>query len=104
MSRRTAPVAALLALATLFSMVIVAAAAAAPGVTPSTVTDTMLPGESETITKSVETSPIPPNPDIFFLADSTGSMGGAIDNVQTQRHKRHERRRRRAAHRTVRGR
>ena len=83
MSRRTAPVAALLALATLFSMVIVAAAAAAPGVTPSTVTDTMLPGESETITKSVETSPIPPNPDIFFLADTTGSMGGAIGNVQT---------------------
>ena len=83
MSRRTAPVAALLALAALFSMVIVAAAAAAPGVTPSTVTDTMLPGESETITKSVETAAIPPNPDIFFLADTTGSMGGAVANVRS---------------------
>jgi uncharacterized repeat protein (TIGR01451 family) len=82
MSRRTAPVAALLALAALFSMVIAAAAAAAPGVTPSTVTATLLPGQSNTISKSVETSPIPPNPDIFFLADTTGSMGGAVANVR----------------------
>jgi len=82
MSRRTAPVAALLALATLFSMVIAAAAAAAPGVTPSTVTATLLPGQSATISKLVETSPIPPNPDIFFLADTTGSMGGAVANVR----------------------
>jgi len=59
------------------------AAFAAPGVTPSTVTDTLLPGQSVTISKFVETSPIPPNPDIFFLADTTGSMGGAIGNVQT---------------------
>ncbi len=83
MSRRTAPVAALLAFAALFSMVIAAAAAAATGVEPSTVTDTMLPGASTTISKTVETSPIPPNPDIFFLADTTGSMGGAVDNVRT---------------------
>ena len=59
------------------------AAFAAPGVTPSTVTDTLLPGASQTISKSVETSPIPPNPDIFFLADTTGSMGGAVANVRT---------------------
>jgi uncharacterized repeat protein (TIGR01451 family) len=59
------------------------AAIAAPGVTPSTVTDTLLPGASTTISKSVETSPIPPNPDIFFLADTTGSMGGAVANVRT---------------------
>ena len=59
------------------------AAIAAPGVTPSTVTDTLLPGASQTISKSVETSPIPPNPDIFFLADTTGSMGGAVANVRT---------------------
>lgn len=82
MSRRTAPVAALFALAAIFSMAIVAAAAAAPGVTPSTVTATLLPGASNTISKSVETSPIPPNPDIFFLADTTGSMGGAVANVR----------------------
>lgn len=83
MRRRTGPVAALFALAAFFSMVIVAAAIAAPGVTPSTVTATLLPGASNTISKSVETSPIPPNPDIFFLADTTGSMGTAIGNVQT---------------------
>lgn len=59
------------------------AAWAAPGVTPSSVTATLLPGQSATISKSVETSTIPPNPDIFFLADTTGSMGGAIGNVQT---------------------
>lgn len=83
MRRGTGPVAALFALAAFFSMVIVAAAVAAPGVTPSTVTATLLPGASNTISKSVETSPIPPNPDIFFLADTTGSMGTAIGNVQT---------------------
>ena len=82
MSRRTAPVAALLALAAFLSMVIAAAAVAAPGVTPSTVTATLLPGASNTISKSVATSPIPPNPDIFFLADTTGSMGGAVANVR----------------------
>ena len=58
------------------------AAFAAPGVTPSTVTDTLLPGASVTIPKTVETSPIPPNPDIFFLADTTGSMGAAVANVR----------------------
>jgi uncharacterized repeat protein (TIGR01451 family) len=63
--------------------VLVAAAAAAPGVTPATVTDTLLPGQSKTISKSVETSPIPPRPDILFLADTTGSMGAALTNVQT---------------------
>jgi len=65
------------------TVVLGGAAYAAPGVTPSSVTDTLLPGQTRTITKSVETPPIPPNPDIFFLADSTSSMGGAIGNVQT---------------------
>ena len=63
--------------------VVTGAAFAVPGVTPANVTDTMLPGESETITKNVETPPIPPKPDIFFLADTTGSMAGAIANVRT---------------------
>ena len=59
------------------------AAFAAPGVTPTTVSDTLLPGQSRTISKVVETPTIPPNPDIFFLADTTGSMGAAIGNVQS---------------------
>jgi hypothetical protein len=64
------------------TVVLSGAAYAAPGVTPSSVTDSLLPGQTRTITKSVETPPIPPNPDIFFLADSTSSMGSAIGNVQ----------------------
>jgi uncharacterized repeat protein (TIGR01451 family) len=71
------------ALAGLVATVVSGAAFAVPGVTPATVTDTMLPGETETITKTVETPPIPPRPDIFFLADTTASMGGAIANVRT---------------------
>ncbi|HSC90922.1 MAG TPA: VWA domain-containing protein [Gaiellaceae bacterium] len=73
----------LTALASLTVTLVAGAAVAAPGVTPATVTDEMLPGETATIAKSVETSPIPPRPDIFFLADTTGSMGGAIANVRT---------------------
>lgn len=58
-------------------------ALAAPGVTPASVTATLLPGDSTTVEKTVETPPIPPDPDIVFLADTTSSMSGAIGNVQT---------------------
>ena len=58
------------------------AAFAAPGVTPASVSLTLLPGQSALVPKSVETSPIPPRPDIVFLADTTGSMGAAITNVR----------------------
>jgi uncharacterized repeat protein (TIGR01451 family) len=57
-------------------------ASAAPGVTPASVSATLLPGASTTVAKTVETPPIPPNPDIVFLADTTSSMSGAIGNVQ----------------------
>jgi uncharacterized repeat protein (TIGR01451 family) len=61
----------------------VATAADPPGVTPKTVTGTLLPGESlPPIDKVVQTSEIPPNPDLVFLADTTGSMGGAITDVR----------------------
>jgi uncharacterized repeat protein (TIGR01451 family) len=36
-----------------------------------------------TVAKTVHTSTIPPNPDLVFLADTTGSMGAAIGNVQS---------------------
>ncbi len=52
-------------------------------VTPSMVMEDLLPGESINIPKSVVTPPIPPNPDIVFLSDTTGSMGPAIANVRT---------------------
>lgn len=59
-----------------------AAAVASADVTPQQYTATMEPGQSVTITKTVTTPPIPPNPDIVFLADTTTSMIPAIENVQ----------------------
>ncbi|HEV2782595.1 MAG TPA: Calx-beta domain-containing protein [Actinophytocola sp.] len=59
-----------------------AALAAPPGVDPSTVDITLLPGQSTTVTKNVTTAEIPPNPDVVLLADTTGSMIPAIGNVQ----------------------
>ncbi|HWJ09273.1 MAG TPA: HYR domain-containing protein [Nocardioides sp.] len=58
------------------------AATGAPGVSPQHYADELAPGASVTITKTVETPPIPPNPDIVFLADTTTSMNPSIANVQ----------------------
>lgn len=58
-------------------------AVATPGVTPHHYTDALAPGASVTITKTVETPPIPPRPDIVLLADTTTSMGASIGNVQS---------------------
>lgn len=41
------------------------------------------PGGNVTIKKTLTTPVIPPKPDIVFLSDTTGSMGGAIGNVKT---------------------
>ncbi|MGW5051623.1 Calx-beta domain-containing protein [Actinokineospora sp. NPDC004072] len=59
-----------------------AAAAAPPGVSPSTVDVTLGPGQSTTVTKSVTTAAVPPNPDLVLLADTTGSMGISIADVK----------------------
>lgn len=59
-----------------------AAAVASPGVSPAFYSDALDPGASVTITKTVETPPIPPKPDIVLMADTTGSMGGSIANVR----------------------
>jgi uncharacterized repeat protein (TIGR01451 family) len=53
------------------------------GVDPASVSATMLPGTSMVVAKTVHTSTIPPNPDLVFLADTTGSMFAEISNVQT---------------------
>lgn len=58
------------------------AAAAPPGVSPSTVDVTLGPGQSTGLTKTVTTAAVPPNPDLVLLADTTGSMAGAIANVK----------------------
>lgn len=59
------------------------AASGDPGVSPQQYADELAPGASVTITKTVETPPIPPNPDIVLLADTTTSMGASIGNVQS---------------------
>jgi uncharacterized repeat protein (TIGR01451 family) len=58
------------------------AAAATPGVDPQTVTNTVNPGDSFNVAKTVHTPVIPPNPDVVFLADTTGSMASTLANVQ----------------------
>lgn len=58
------------------------AVASNPGVDPNSVTVTLSPGASKTVNKVVHTPAIPPRPDIVFLSDTTGSMGGVIANVQ----------------------
>ena len=60
-----------------------AAQAVTPGVDPATVSTSLNPGGSFTVTKTVHTPTIPPKPDIVFLADTTGSMGPTLTNVQT---------------------
>ncbi|WP_433077943.1 choice-of-anchor P family protein [Dactylosporangium sp. CA-052675] len=60
-----------------------AAASAAPGVDPASVNLTLGPGKSADVAKHVETAPIPPKPDVVFLADTTGSMSAPIADVRT---------------------
>jgi uncharacterized repeat protein (TIGR01451 family) len=53
------------------------------GVEPTSYSNTVESGTSVTITKTVHTPPIPPNPDIVFLSDTSGSMGAVLSNVQS---------------------
>lgn len=53
-----------------------------PDLTPANVNLDLNPGGSADVEKTVHTPAIPPRPDICFLADTTGSMGPAIANVQ----------------------
>jgi hypothetical protein len=57
------------------------ASAADPGVEPPSVLLTLGPGGSASVNKVVHTAPVPPTPDVVLLADTTGSMGSALDNV-----------------------
>ncbi len=53
-----------------------------PNITPAEVEDVVFPGFSTTVEKVVHTPAIPPMPDIYFLADTTGSMGPVIAQVK----------------------
>jgi len=66
----------------LISLMLAAPASAGTGVSPPSLRAALESGSSVTITKTVHTPPIPPNPDIVFLSDTTGSMGPAIANVR----------------------
>jgi hypothetical protein len=65
------------------AFLLVPAPAGAAPVEPPSVSATVAPGGSTTVQKTVQTPPIPPRPDIVFLADNTGSMADAIANVRT---------------------
>jgi len=55
----------------------------ADSISPTSYTATLNTGESATITKTVTVSSVPTGVvDVFFLADCTGSMGGAIAAVK----------------------
>ena len=54
------------------------------GVAPLTVDESLDPGASITVSKTVTTPEIPPKPDIVLLVDETGSMGASIANVQAE--------------------
>ena len=53
-------------------------------IAPSSVEATLFPGQSLEVEKCVETPEIPPKPDLFFVFDTTGSMGGDIATVQAK--------------------
>jgi hypothetical protein len=76
----------LLAVAALLAGFILAAPARAHdpvfGVDPASVEVSLDPGASTDVAKTVHTPEILPTPDIYFLADSTGSMDDVIANVQ----------------------
>lgn len=51
-------------------------------VDPATVEATLAPGESLDITKTVDVPEAPPKADVYFLADTTGSMGAVLSAVK----------------------
>jgi len=77
---------ALLVILTLLTLTLGLTAASAHdpilGVDPAIVTETVAPGASIEVEKTVHTPEIPPKPDIYFLADTTGSMDPVIAAVQ----------------------
>jgi hypothetical protein len=68
-----------------FSVLLIPVTVLADTVVPSTYTTSLKPGNSVTITKTVTINagtPTTAKVDVFFLADTTGSMGATLLNVQ----------------------
>jgi hypothetical protein len=66
----------------LLTLALALPAAAQGPVEPPVVKEELEPGESMTLIKEVTTPPIPPNPDIYFMCDTTGSMGPIIEAMR----------------------
>ncbi|SCL35202.1 von Willebrand factor type A domain-containing protein [Micromonospora pallida] len=49
---------------------------------PASMTIGLTPGGSATLTRTVTTATVPPRPDVVLLADTTASMGGALEDVK----------------------
>ncbi|AXH96244.1 VWA domain-containing protein [Ornithinimicrobium avium] len=64
------------------AILVIGTTTAYAAVDPPTYSDALDPGASVTITKTVTTPEVLPQPDIVLLVDRTGSMGGAITNVK----------------------
>jgi Calx-beta domain/von Willebrand factor type A domain len=60
------------------------AAAAVAGVDPARAELTLAPGATGSVAANVTTPAVAPNPDIVFLADTTGSMDPALANVRNR--------------------
>lgn len=60
-----------------------APAAFAQGVSPVSVSGNVNPGQTIHVSKTVATPVVPPKPDVVLLVDTTGSMDGAIADVQS---------------------
>lgn len=71
----------LVATATVFGMAL--SVAAQPSLDPESVEETLFPGESIDITKTVTTPEIPPSVDVCLLQDETGSFFDDIANLQS---------------------
>ncbi|NUT47113.1 MAG: hyalin [Saccharothrix sp.] len=64
------------------AVAVAAAPLAVAQVDPVDVEVTLGPGGATAVAKTVTTPEVPPNPDLVFLADTTGSMGDAIADVR----------------------
>ncbi|RIK15506.1 MAG: hypothetical protein DCC50_07900 [Acidobacteria bacterium] len=71
------------AAATTAAVLTIGTTTAYAAVDPPTYSDALAPGASATITKTVSTPEVLPQPDIVLMVDRTGSMGAAIGNVKS---------------------
>ncbi|MEN8114639.1 MAG: vWA domain-containing protein [Actinomycetota bacterium] len=54
-----------------------------PSISPEEVEVVLFPGESVDVRKVIQTPAIPPDADVYFLVDTTGSMWDVIDQIKT---------------------